>query len=75
MLFSLGIPAEVTLTVLHHENVSTTRAHYLMLKSKAEGRSAAMKRSARIVKQKLDRQSAEHTNRGKHQLRPRSSDG
>jgi hypothetical protein len=41
--------------LVRHEDVSTTQAHYLMLKSKAEG-NAAMKRLERIVRQKLDRQ-------------------
>jgi hypothetical protein len=37
------------------EDVATTQAHYLMLKSRKEG-SAAMKRLGRIVRQKFDRQ-------------------
>jgi len=53
VLFGLGVPAEVAQTILRHEDVATTQAHYLMLKSKAEG-SAAMKRLGRIVRQKFD---------------------
>jgi integrase len=59
VLYGLGVPAEVAQTILRHEDVSTTQAHYLMLKSKAEG-SAAMKRLSRIVRQKLDRQKSRH---------------
>ncbi len=59
VLYGLGVPAEVAQTILRHEDVSTTQAHYLMLKSKAEG-SAAMKRLSRIVRQKLDRQTSRH---------------
>jgi integrase len=55
VLFGLGVPAEVAQTILRHEDVSTTQAHYLMLKSKAEG-NAAMKRLELIVRRKLDRQ-------------------
>ena len=55
VLFGLGVPAEVAQTILRHANVATTQAHYLMLKSKAEG-SAAMKRLERIVRRKLDSQ-------------------
>jgi integrase len=55
VLYGLGVPAKVAQTILRHEDVSTTQAHYLMLKSKAEG-NAAMKRLERIVRRKLDRQ-------------------
>ena len=48
---------EVAQTILRHEDVETTRAHYLMLKSKKEG-SAAMKRLERVVRRKLDRQAS-----------------
>jgi integrase len=55
VLYGLGVPAEVAQTILRHANVATTQAHYIMLKSKAEG-STAMKRLEKIVSQKLDRQ-------------------
>jgi integrase len=55
VLFGLGVPAEVAQIILRHANVATTQAHYLMLKSNAEG-SAAMKRLGRIVRQKFDKQ-------------------
>ena len=55
VLYCLGVPAEVAQTILRHANVATTQAHYIMLKSKAEG-STAMKRLEKIVSQKLDRQ-------------------
>ena len=55
VLFGLGVPAEVAQTILRHEDVATTQAHYLMLKSRKEG-SAAMKRLGRIVRQKFDSQ-------------------
>jgi integrase len=55
VLFGLGVPAEVAQTILRHEDVATTQAHYLMLKSKVEG-GAAMKRLGRIVRQKFDSQ-------------------
>jgi integrase len=55
VLFGLGVPAEVAQTILRHEDVATTQAHYLMLKSKTDGASA-MKRLGRIVRQKFDSQ-------------------
>jgi integrase len=55
VLFGLGVPAEVAQTILRHEDVATTQAHYLMLKSRTDGASA-MKRLGRIVRQKFDSQ-------------------
>lgn len=59
VLYGIGVPAEVAKTILRHESVSTTQAHYLMLKSKAEG-STAMKGFERVVRRKLDRQKPKH---------------
>lgn len=69
VLFGLGVPAEVAQIILRHANVSTTQAHYLMLKSKAEG-TAAMKRLERIVRQKFDSQ-ARKNRKSPHKQRPR----
>jgi integrase len=55
VLFGLGVPAETAQLILRHENVETTQAHYLMLKSKKEG-SAAMKKLGRVVRRMLDKQ-------------------
>jgi integrase len=56
VLFGLGVPAETAQLILRHEDVETTRAHYLMLKSKKEG-SAAMKKLGGVVRRMLDKQS------------------
>jgi hypothetical protein len=50
VLYGLGVPAEVAQTILRQEDVSTTRAHHLMLKSRKDS-SAAMKRLGRVVRQ------------------------
>lgn len=39
-LFGLGVPAEVAQTILRHANVSTTRAHYIILERGTAGRKA-----------------------------------
>jgi hypothetical protein len=39
-LFGSGVPAEVAQTILRHANVSTTRAHYIILESGNAGRKA-----------------------------------
>lgn len=54
VLFGLGVPAEVAQTILRHEDVATTQAHYLMLKSRKEG-SAAMKRLGRLLTKKMSK--------------------
>jgi integrase len=56
VLFGLGVPVETAQLILRHEDVETTRAHYLMLKSR-EDSSAAMKRLGRVVRRMLDKQS------------------
>jgi integrase len=48
-LFSLGVPAEVTQTILRHANVATTQAHYIVLESREAGRDA-MRRLERAVR-------------------------
>jgi integrase len=55
VLFGLDVPAETAQLILRHEDVATTQAHYLMLKSKKEG-SAAMKKLGRVVRRMLDKQ-------------------
>ncbi len=47
-LFELGVPAEVAQTILRHSNVSTTREHYIVLKSRSAG-AAAMRQLENAV--------------------------
>lgn len=47
-LFELGVPAEVAQTILRHSNVSTTREHYIVLKSRSAG-AAAMRQLEKAV--------------------------
>lgn len=47
-LFSIGVPPEVAQRILRHEDVATTQAHYVMLKSSREG-AVAMRKLERVV--------------------------
>jgi integrase len=72
-LFTLGVPAEVTQTILRHANVATTQAHYIVLESTKAGRDAmqrlerAVSRGANVGQPKPQRRKSPH----KHSTRPR----
>jgi integrase len=51
-LFTLGVAPEVVQTILRHSDASTTRKHYILLKSQDEGR-AAMTRLEKAVAKPL----------------------
>jgi integrase len=60
-LFALGVTPEVVQTILRHSDASTTRKHYILLKSLGEGR-VGMKRLERAVGQGMGKA----RNRKKH---------
>lgn len=49
-LFELGVPAEIAQTILRHDDVSTTREHYIMLKSRNAGQAAMRKLEKALAK-------------------------
>jgi len=59
VLFGLDVPVETAQLILRHEDVATTREHYLMLKSRKDS-STAMKKLGRVVRRMLDKQAKQH---------------
>jgi integrase len=49
-LFELGVPAEIAQTILRQADVSTTRDHYIMLKSRNAGQAAMRKLEKALAK-------------------------
>lgn len=49
-LFELGVPVETAKIILRHANVSTTQAHYVVLKSQREGKAAMHKLEKAVSK-------------------------
>jgi hypothetical protein len=53
VLFDLGVPVETASLLARHANVAITQEHYLMLKSRKQGR-AAMRKLGSKVRRMLD---------------------
>jgi integrase len=56
VLFGLGVPAETAKIILRHANVSTTRAHYIILESANAGAAAMRKLEKAFAKKAANRQ-------------------
>jgi integrase len=72
--FGLGVPAEVAQTILRHANVSTTREHYIVLKSRSAG-AAAMRQLEKAVARGAQQETQRALDPHKHYTSRRSSVG